>query len=60
MLLAINGATTMKATLPEDIMAAHTAGPDPFTPVKGEGWQDEVRLFAVESLRLLKAFASVT
>jgi 2-keto-myo-inositol isomerase len=26
MLLAINGATTMKATLPEDIMAAHTAG----------------------------------
>jgi D-psicose/D-tagatose/L-ribulose 3-epimerase len=41
------------------IVECTAAGPDPFTPVKGEGWRDEVRRYAVESLRLLKAYASV-
>jgi len=42
------------------IIECTAAGPDPFTPVKGEGWQDEVKQYAAESLRLLKAFSSVT
>jgi hypothetical protein len=40
-----------------DVVVECTAvGPDPFTPVKGEGWRDEVRQYAVESLRLLRAY----
>jgi len=42
------------------IIECTAAGPDPFTPVKGEGWLDEVRRYAVESLRLLKAYAVVS
>ncbi len=38
------------------IIECTAAGPDPFTPVKGVGWRDEVRRYAVESLRLLKAY----
>jgi len=41
------------------IIECTAAGPDPFTPVKGEGWRDEVRQYAAESLRLLKAFSAV-
>ncbi len=40
-----------------DILVECTAaGPDPFTPAKGPGWRDEVCAYAVESLRLLKAY----
>jgi len=42
------------------IVECTAAGPDPFTPVKGPGWRDQVRRYAVESLRLLKAYASLT
>jgi D-psicose/D-tagatose/L-ribulose 3-epimerase len=43
-----------------DVIIECTAvGPDPFTPVKGEGWRDEVRRYAAESLRLLHAYAAV-
>lgn len=42
------------------IMECTAAGPDPFTPVKGKGWRDEARRYASESLRLLKACASVS
>ena len=38
-----------------DVVIECTAtGPDPFTPVKGPGWRDEVKQFAVESLQALK------
>jgi sugar phosphate isomerase/epimerase len=37
------------------IFEGTAAGPDPFTPVKGEGWRDEVRRYAQESLQQLKA-----
>jgi sugar phosphate isomerase/epimerase len=38
-----------------DVVFECTAvGPDPFTPVKGAGWIDEVRMFARESLSNLK------
>jgi len=42
------------------IIECTAAGPDPFTPVKGSGWRDEVRRYATESLHLLRTFASVT
>lgn len=38
------------------IVECTAAGPDPFTPVKGGGWLEEVRQYAVESLRLLRAY----
>jgi D-psicose/D-tagatose/L-ribulose 3-epimerase len=41
------------------ILECTAAGPDPFTPVKGEGWREEVRRYVVESLHLLRAFAAV-
>lgn len=41
------------------IIECTAAGPDPFTPVKGAGWLDQVRQYAVESLRLLKAYAAL-
>lgn len=47
------------------VVECTAAGPDPFTPVKAfagarsEDWQNEVRRYAVESLQLLKAYASV-
>jgi D-psicose/D-tagatose/L-ribulose 3-epimerase len=44
-----------------DVVIECTAsGPDPFTPEKSPGWREEVRRFAVESLRLLEACASVS
>jgi D-psicose/D-tagatose/L-ribulose 3-epimerase len=41
------------------IIECTAAGPDPFTPVKGQGWLDLVRQFTAESLWLLKAYAVV-
>jgi sugar phosphate isomerase/epimerase len=38
------------------VIECTAAGPDPFTPVKGIGWRDEVLRYAVESLRLLRAY----
>jgi len=38
-----------------DIIVECTAsGPDPFTPVKGEGWEQELRLYLEESLAFLR------
>jgi len=42
------------------IIECTAAGPDPFTPVKGAGWRDEVKQYAAESLRLLRAYESVS
>ncbi len=41
------------------ILECTATGPDPFTPVKGEGWLAEVRQFTNESLRLLKSYADL-
>jgi D-psicose/D-tagatose/L-ribulose 3-epimerase len=41
------------------ILECTATGPDPFTPVKGEGWLAEVRQFTKESLRLLKGYADL-
>ena len=42
------------------VIECTAAGPDPFTPVKGPGWRDQVRRYTAESLRLLKVYASLT
>jgi D-psicose/D-tagatose/L-ribulose 3-epimerase len=42
------------------VIECTAAGPDPFTPVKGPGWHDQVRRYTAESLQLLKAYASLT
>ncbi len=43
-----------------DVVIECTAtGPDPFTPVKGVEWRDEVGRYATESLRLLRAYHSL-
>lgn len=39
------------------IVECTAAGPDPFTPVKGEGWREEVRGYAGETLGVLRAAA---
>ncbi len=41
------------------IFECTAAGPDPFTPVKGNGWRDEVRRYCTESLRLFTTYVSV-
>jgi hypothetical protein len=41
------------------ILECTATGPDPFTPVKGEGWLAEVRQFTKESLRLLNGYADL-
>jgi len=41
------------------VIECTAAGPDPFTPVKGPGWRDQVRRYAAESLRLLRAYAAL-
>ena len=41
------------------IIECTAAGPDPFTPVKGTGWRDQVRAYTVESLGLLRAYATM-
>lgn len=40
------------------VVECTAAGPDPFTAAKGEGWRDQVRQYAAESLRLLQAYRS--
>jgi sugar phosphate isomerase/epimerase len=42
------------------VIECTAAGPDPFTPVKDEGWRDQVRRYAAESLRLLRAYQDLT
>jgi D-psicose/D-tagatose/L-ribulose 3-epimerase len=42
------------------IIECTAAGPDPFTPIKGDDWLAEVRRYAKESLRLLKAYEEIT
>ena len=42
------------------VIECTAAGPDPFTPVKGPGWRDQVRRYTAESLQLLKAYASLS
>jgi sugar phosphate isomerase/epimerase len=42
------------------VIECTAAGPDPFTPVKGPGWRDQVRRYTAESLQLLKAYAMQT
>jgi sugar phosphate isomerase/epimerase len=42
------------------IIECTASGPDPFTPVKGPGWRDEVRRYAEESLCFLDACASMS
>jgi D-psicose/D-tagatose/L-ribulose 3-epimerase len=41
------------------VIECTAAGPDPFTPVKGEGWRDEVGRYVEESLRLLRVYDSL-
>lgn len=42
------------------IIAECTAsGPDPFTPVKGEGWREEVTRYVDESLQMLRLYEGV-
>jgi len=36
------------------IVECTASGPDPFTPVKGPGWRDEVARYVAESIRLLR------
>jgi D-psicose/D-tagatose/L-ribulose 3-epimerase len=40
------------------IVECTAAGPDPFTPARGAGRLEEVRGYTIESLHLLKAYAS--
>jgi D-psicose/D-tagatose/L-ribulose 3-epimerase len=42
------------------IIECTAAGPDPFTPVKGDGWLAEVRQYTRESLHLLKTYVKLT
>jgi D-psicose/D-tagatose/L-ribulose 3-epimerase len=42
------------------VIECTAAGPDPFTPVKGAGWRDEVGRYVEESLRLLGAYDSLS
>ena len=41
------------------IIECTAAGPDPFTPIKDDGWLAEVRQYTSESLRLLQAYAAL-
>lgn len=42
------------------ILECTAAGPDPFTPVKGEGWRDQVWQFVDESRQWLRMYERVT
>jgi sugar phosphate isomerase/epimerase len=42
------------------IIECTAAGPDPFTPVKGEGWLAQVRQYTKESLQSLKVYEDLT
>ena len=41
------------------IVECAASGPDPFTPVKGPGWRDEVAGYVAESIGLLREFEAV-
>nr|MBC7243885.1 sugar phosphate isomerase/epimerase [Chloroflexota bacterium] len=41
------------------IIECTAAGPDPFTPVKGQGWREEVWGYVAESLELLRAYENI-
>jgi len=38
------------------IVECTASGPDPFTPVKGEGWRDEVNRYMAESIGALRMY----
>ena len=38
------------------IVECTASGPDPFTPVKGEGWRDEVNRYVAESIKALRMY----
>jgi D-psicose/D-tagatose/L-ribulose 3-epimerase len=42
------------------IVECTASGPDPFTPVKGPGWQEEVSRYAAESVQLLRWYEQPT
>ncbi len=41
------------------IVECTASGPDPFTPVKGEGWRDEVNRYVAESIKCLKWYEEI-
>jgi D-psicose/D-tagatose/L-ribulose 3-epimerase len=41
------------------IVECTASGPDPFTPVKGEGWREEVTRYVDESIKLLRLYEGV-
>lgn len=41
------------------IVECTASGPDPFTPVKGEGWREEVTRYVAESIKLLRLYEGV-
>ncbi|MGQ9492640.1 MAG: sugar phosphate isomerase/epimerase family protein [Anaerolineae bacterium] len=41
------------------IIECTASGPDPFTPVKGQGWREEVWRYVAESLELLRAYEGI-
>lgn len=42
------------------IVECTASGPDPFTPVKGEGWRDEVNRYVAESIKMLHMYEELT
>jgi D-psicose/D-tagatose/L-ribulose 3-epimerase len=52
--LALMGALQRVGYAGDIVIECTAAGPDPFTPVKGPGWRDQVRRYAAESLKNLK------
>jgi D-psicose/D-tagatose/L-ribulose 3-epimerase len=42
------------------IVECTASGPDPFTPVKGEGWRDEVNRYVAESIKMLRMYEELT
>ncbi|MDY7039889.1 MAG: sugar phosphate isomerase/epimerase family protein [Chloroflexota bacterium] len=41
------------------ILECTASGPDPFTPVKGEGWREEVTRYVDESLQMLRLYERI-
>jgi len=54
--LALMGALRRVGYAGDIVIECTAAGPDPFTPVKGPGWRDQVRHYAAESLTTLRVF----
>lgn len=42
------------------IVECTASGPDPFTPVKGQGWREEVERYVEETIRLLRHYEAMT